>query len=92
VIQRLRDRSTGDLLVLFIGGTICICVLIGAVGLIVQSFISDADHPGAAALVGDTLVALTSLLAGFIAGRSDPGSKTNKRDDEVSSDTNEPAP
>jgi hypothetical protein len=81
VRERLRDRSTGDLLVLFIGGTICVCVLIGAVGLIIQSFISDVDHPGAATLVGDTLVALTSLLAGFIAGRSDGGSRSRKDED-----------
>jgi len=89
VRDRLRDRSTGDLLVLLIGGTICISVLIGAVGLIWASLSGDAENPGAAALVGDTLVALTSLLAGFIAGRSDPGSRSRRGDED---EPHDPAP
>ena len=69
--MKFTDRTTSDQLVLLIAGTICSCVLVGAIALVVATFVQEGDHPGAVALVSDTIGMLTSLLAGFIAGRTE---------------------
>lgn len=68
MMSRLRGRSTADLLVLMIAGTICVCVLGGGTALIIAGFIGDIENPLAVSLITDTLAMLTSLLAGFLAG------------------------
>ena len=70
--SRLRDRTTSDLLVLLIAGTICGSIFLAVVVLVITSLMApEQDHPGAVALVSDTLQMLVSLLAGFIAGRTE---------------------
>lgn len=74
--DRLRDRSTGDLLVLGIAGTICLSVLVGVVTLTILSILQpDNEHPAATAVVSDTIQMLVALLAGFLAGRTDTTQK-----------------
>lgn len=68
---KLMNRSTGDLLVLMIAGTICFGVFGLAIAAIVYVFV----HPGAdvsdvGRLVTGTLNSLIGLLAGFMVGRT----------------------
>jgi hypothetical protein len=72
MMARLRDRSTGDLLVLLIAGTICFSVFVGVVSLTITSILApEVEHPAATAVVADTIQMLVALLAGFLAGRTD---------------------
>jgi uncharacterized membrane protein YccC len=75
----LKDRSTSDLLVLVIAATICASVLMsGAVVAFLAITQPEHDHPAAVALVSDTLQMLVSLLAGFIAGRTEAATRPRK--------------
>jgi hypothetical protein len=68
----LRDRSTTDLLVLMLAGTICLTVMGASLAVIIGGFVNPEDeHTGGVAVVADTLQMLISLLAGFLAGRTD---------------------
>lgn len=81
-MTRLRDRGTGDLLVLLIAGTICLSVLVGVVTLTVVSVLSpEADHAAATTVVVDTIQMLVSLLAGFLAGRTAEGLRSGGGED-----------
>lgn len=68
----LRDRSTSDLLVLLIAGTICSVVALAMVAIFVLEVIhpeeSTADF---ASGIADVITTLIGLLAGFLAGRTD---------------------
>lgn len=69
--RRLRDRSTADLLVLMIAGTICGGLI--ATGAVTAVFIfvnPTADVSGPARLIADVVNTLIGLLAGFMAGRT----------------------
>jgi hypothetical protein len=84
MMARIRDRSTGDLLVLLIAGTICMSVMFGVITLTVLSFLSPADeHPAATAVVSDAIQMLVALLAGFLAGRTDTPAPRRPADREV---------
>jgi hypothetical protein len=84
MLRRLRDRSTGDLLVMMIAGTVCF-VLIGTTLTILVVEIAtkgNQDTATAAAGIGDVINTMIGLLAGFLAGRSDTAltvSKTEAR-------------
>lgn len=72
----LRDRPTSDLLVLLVAGTICASVLTFGGALVLDGFVNPGtDHAAAIAVVGDTIQMLVGLLAGFIAGRTEPKAK-----------------
>jgi hypothetical protein len=73
---RLRDRDTGDLLVLIVAGTICGVVIFTAVGSFAFKLLNpDADINKTFVLVADILNTLIGLLAGFLAGRAEVGAK-----------------
>ena len=77
-----RRRSTSDLLVLLIAATVCGSVFLSVLVTAVLAFTQpDEDHPGAVTLVADSLQMLMSLLAGFLAGRSN-----SRRDDDADDD------
>jgi hypothetical protein len=78
-MERIRDRSTGDLLVLMIAGTVCAVILIATGAVIVQKVLrpDDMDAVKAAAQIGDVINTLIGLLAGFLAGRTE---RTARRD------------
>lgn len=72
----LGDRSTTDLLVLLIAGTIATAVLLVVVGVTILEIVdSSIDTAGAAALIGQILNTLVGLLAGFLAGRTERSSR-----------------
>jgi len=86
-MPRLRERSTTDLLILMIAGTICICV-IGALAAIAASELidPDTDTSGAANAVADVINTLIGLLAGFLAGRTELQKVRRERREEDKAD------
>jgi hypothetical protein len=75
--KRLRDRSTGDLLVLGIAATICFAVIATGAITAVYAFVNPgADISGPARLIADIINTLIGLLAGFLAGRTDATTTT----------------
>ena len=70
-MQRLRDRSTGDLLVMLIAITVCGYIVVISAVLIVNVIVNpDAEETGAARNIADIINTLIGLLAGYLAGRS----------------------
>ena len=64
------NRNTTDLLLLMIAGTVCASVLVTMATAVIQSFINP-ENKGGFAVVADIINTLISLLAGFLAGRSE---------------------
>lgn len=68
----LVDRTTGDLLILVIAGTVCFSVLASGVAVFVLLLLHPEEDVSAAFhAIGDVINTLIGLLAGFLAGRTD---------------------
>lgn len=81
---RLRDRSTGDLLVLIVAGTVCGITIGVTASLVVGNLINpNSDQSGPASAIGDVVNTLIGLLAGFLAGRSDTALTVSKTETRV---------
>ena len=66
------DRTTGDLLILVIAGTVCFSVLASGMALfIVTLTVPDRDTTAGFHAISDVVNTLIGLLAGFLAGRTD---------------------
>ena len=77
---RLRDKPTGDLMVLMIATTVCSSVFVGGAALVVLAVARpDLDTSNFARNIADLLNTLIGLLAGFLAGRTDANVTANKR-------------
>lgn len=74
----LRDRSTPDVLLLLIAGTICAVVLFVG-GAIFVLEVTGKDTSNLAGNLTDVVNTLVGIMAGFLAGRT--GSR-GKREDE----------
>ena len=71
-MARLRDRPTGELMVLMVAATVCGSVVVGGGTVILLAFIHpEYDTTNAARNIADLLNTLVGLLAGFLAGRTD---------------------
>ena len=71
-MTRLRERPTGDLMVLMVALTVCGSVVFGGMAIIVVTLVRpDVDVSNAARNIADLLNTLIGLLAGFLAGRTD---------------------
>ena len=67
----MRGRTTTDLLILMIAGTVCFSVLAsGAAIAIIEIRDPGTDTSQAAGLISDVINTLIGLLAGFLAGRT----------------------
>jgi hypothetical protein len=74
--KRLKDRETGDLMVLIIASTICGVVIFSAAGsFIFKLMYPDQDINKTFVLIADILNTLVGLLAGYLAGRAEVGGK-----------------
>lgn len=79
-MSRLRDKPTGDLMVLMIATTVCSSVFVGGAALVALAiFRPDLDTSNFARNIADLLNTLIGLLAGFLAGRTDANVTANKR-------------
>lgn len=66
----MRNRSTQDLLVLLVAGTICFAVLAaGATVAVIEIINPKVDTDYIVSAIRDTINTLIGLLAGFLAGR-----------------------
>lgn len=71
-MTRMRDRSTSDILLLMIAGTVCFAVLAsGALVAVVTLIHPESDTSKAFNSITDVINTLIGLLAGFLAGRTD---------------------
>lgn len=78
---RLRDRPTGELMVLMVAATVCGSVVVGGGAVILLALVQPTfDTSNAARTIADLLNTLIGLLAGFLAGRTD-ASLAHQRDD-----------
>lgn len=67
-----RDRSTGEMLVLMVGLTVCGFVVVSSTVLLWIFFKRpEADVSTALRNIGDIINTMIGLLAGFLAGRTD---------------------
>jgi len=70
--MRFRDRSTGDLLVTMVAGTVCFTVLFSGVLVgIVVLFRPETDVTIWVTRTTNIINTMIGLLAGYLAGRSD---------------------
>lgn len=68
---RLMDRSTGDLLVLMVAGTICFTVIASGASIIVVELIHpEQDTTAASKSIVGIVNLLIGILAGFLAGKT----------------------
>jgi hypothetical protein len=86
-MARLRDRPTGDLMVLMIAFTICGYVAVSAATGLFLAVTTNRDLSTLARNIADIINTLIGLLAGFIAGRTEIAfkSKSKNEDDTGSS-------
>lgn len=74
-------RSTGELLILMIAVTVCLLVVVSAVGIFVVELVNpNTDTHAAAQVISGVLNTLIGLVAGFLAGHTDR--KARSRNDE----------
>jgi hypothetical protein len=66
----LGDRTTTDLLLLLVGGTVCATVLLVGAAIFVLE-VTGRDTSKLAGNLTDVINTMIGLLAGFLAGRTD---------------------
>lgn len=82
----MRGRSTTDLLILMIAGTVCFAVLAaGATVAIIEIVHPESDTTAAFNSISDVINTLIGLLAGFLAGvtHGTVTAETRRRGNEV---------
>jgi hypothetical protein len=78
---RFRDRSTGELLVLMIAGTVCGTVIVQTVLVITWTFIRpEVDTTNITRQISAIINTLVGLLAGFLAGRTETAAQNRQMD------------
>jgi predicted benzoate:H+ symporter BenE len=74
-------RSTTDLLLLMIAGTVCLILMGATAGLVVEKLLHpDSNAAAAAQVLSGALNILIGLLAGFLTGRTERTAR--KKDDD----------
>lgn len=78
-MTRMKDRSTGEIMVIMIAGTVCGSVVVGMLGILILAWKNpNFDFGGAARTIADLLTTMVGLLAGFLAGRTDVAMKKQR--------------
>lgn len=68
----MSQRTTGELLILAIAGTVCISILLSVIGIgLIEIVHPESDTARAVALIANILNTLVGIVAGFLAGRTD---------------------
>lgn len=77
----MRDRSTGELLVLLIASTVCAVVLISLLFVgILEAVDSTIDTSRAQGTISDIINTLIGLMAGFLAGKTERVQRQQKEE------------
>lgn len=80
-MARLRDRSTGDLLVLMVTMTVCVAILASGVTIVVVELTNpQTDTEAGLRTITGIINTLIGLIAGFLAGKT--GSTLDKKADD----------
>ena len=66
-----KNRSTGEILVIMVGVTVCGYVLSSFILAVLLAFLTDRDVSDAFRNIADIINTLVGLLAGYLAGRTD---------------------
>jgi hypothetical protein len=66
-----KNRSTGEILVIMVGVTVCTYVFFGMGLIILLAFFTDKDVSDSARNIADIINTLIGLLAGYLAGKTD---------------------
>jgi hypothetical protein len=77
-----KNRTTGELLVIFVGVTVCGYVIVTGTVVMFLAFFTDRDLSGIAGNIGDIVNTLIGLLAGFLAGKTDMAVKNREEKDQ----------
>lgn len=82
--MRLRDRSTGEIMVLLVAGTVCGYVVVNGAVIIylVLKGETGSQLTEAARNITDIINTLIGLLAGFLAGKTDVLVRRDKEKDQ----------
>lgn len=75
------QRPTIDLVLLLIAGTVCAVVLGSTLVVLIKQF-TDPEGPTGFQAIADVVNTLISLLAGFLAGRSEQAIRRVPPEDE----------
>lgn len=68
----LTKRTTGDILVLIVAGTICVAILATGAAVAFLAFVQpERNLSNVMNMIGDIINTMIGLLAGFLAGRTD---------------------
>lgn len=80
-MPKFSDRSTGEILILMIAGTVCFSILSSGFIIAVVTLIHpQTDVTGWISRVSGAINTLIGLLAGFLAGRTGVGSRKDQVD------------
>lgn len=77
-----KNRTTGELLVIFVGFTVCSYVIITGTAVLFLAFFTDRDLSRVVGNIQDIINTLIGLLAGFLAGKTDVAVRGRKDDEE----------
>lgn len=77
----MKQRSTGELLVLMIASTVCLAVLLGGGTLAIISIKTSRDVSSGVNSLTDIINTLIGLLAGFMAGRTELTQRTKAKNE-----------
>lgn len=67
----MPERSTADLVVLMVTGTMCVVLALAATAVLVVALASpETDVSGEVANLGHALAILVGAMAGYLAGRT----------------------
>ncbi len=79
-----RGRSTADMLVLMIAGTICVAILIATAGVfVVRIYQPKVDLSALVGNLNDVVNTLIGIMAGFLAGKQSNRRRRKDDDDET---------
>jgi len=78
----VKGRSTTDILILMVAGTVCFSVLAAGATVGITAIVNpDSDLSPASNAIGDVINTLIGLLAGFLAGRTDATQRRLEREE-----------
>jgi uncharacterized membrane protein YeaQ/YmgE (transglycosylase-associated protein family) len=90
-VTRLSERSTADLVILFLAGVIGSTLLIAMLGLVVLRFVHpEVDVDSNLRVFGDVLTVLVGAIVGYVGGKAVGKSESESEND--SERTYEPDP
>src|SRR5262245_17436060 len=77
----MKGRSTGELLILMVAGTVCFSVLaMGFMIAVLAVFRAEVNTDAAHGALRDTINTLIGVLAGFLAGRTDTAQQKTQQE------------